>query len=33
LFFGRENADQFCERMQKKADAVKKDSSVTKYKR
>ncbi len=33
LFFGRESADQFCERMQKKADAVKKDSSITKYKR
>jgi N-acetylglucosamine transport system substrate-binding protein len=33
LMFGRENADQFCERMQKKADAIKNDSSVTKYKR
>jgi N-acetylglucosamine transport system substrate-binding protein len=33
LMFGRENADQFCERMQKKADVVKKDSSITKFKR
>ena len=33
LMFGRENADQFCERMQKKADAIKNDSSVKKYKR
>jgi N-acetylglucosamine transport system substrate-binding protein len=33
LMFGRENADQFCERMQKVADTVKKDSSVTKFKR
>ncbi|MGC9665672.1 N-acetylglucosamine/diacetylchitobiose ABC transporter substrate-binding protein [Planosporangium sp. 12N6] len=33
LMFGRETADQFCERMQKKADAVKKDSSITKFKR
>ena len=33
LMFGREKADQFCERMQAKADAAKKDSSVTKFKR
>jgi N-acetylglucosamine transport system substrate-binding protein len=33
LMFGRETADQFCERMQKKADVVKKDSSITKFKR
>jgi N-acetylglucosamine transport system substrate-binding protein len=33
LMFGRETADQFCERMQKKADAIKADASVTKFKR
>lgn len=33
LMFGRENADQFCERMQKKADAIKADSSITKFSR
>ena len=31
--FGRINADQFCERIQKKADATKKDDAVTKFKR
>ncbi len=33
LMFGRENADQFAERMQKKADAIKADSSITKFTR
>jgi N-acetylglucosamine transport system substrate-binding protein len=33
LMFGRINADQFVERLQKKADATKKDSSVTKFTR
>ncbi|GAA1860189.1 N-acetylglucosamine/diacetylchitobiose ABC transporter substrate-binding protein [Asanoa iriomotensis] len=33
LMFGRINADQFCERLQKKADATKKDDAVTKFKR
>ncbi|MFF0467703.1 N-acetylglucosamine/diacetylchitobiose ABC transporter substrate-binding protein [Micromonospora zamorensis] len=33
LMFGRINADAFVERIQKKADAIKKDSSVTKFKR
>lgn len=33
LMFGRENAQQFVTRMQKKADAVKNDSSVTKFSR
>ncbi len=33
LMFGRENADQFCARMQKKADAIKADSSITKFSR
>ena len=33
LMFGRINADAFVERMQKRADAIKKDSSVTKFKR
>ncbi|WP_033340461.1 N-acetylglucosamine/diacetylchitobiose ABC transporter substrate-binding protein [Catenuloplanes japonicus] len=33
LMFGRETADQFCERMQKKADAIKADSSITKFTR
>ncbi|MEU0562365.1 sugar ABC transporter substrate-binding protein, partial [Dactylosporangium sp. NPDC006015] len=33
LMFGRIKADAFVERIQKKADEVKKDSSVTKFKR
>jgi N-acetylglucosamine transport system substrate-binding protein len=33
LMFGRSSADQFCENMQKKADAIKADSSVTKQHR
>ncbi|NJC65389.1 carbohydrate ABC transporter, N-acetylglucosamine/diacetylchitobiose-binding protein [Planosporangium flavigriseum] len=33
LMFGRETPDQFCERMQKKADAVKNDKSITKFTR
>ncbi|RKR86783.1 carbohydrate ABC transporter substrate-binding protein (CUT1 family) [Micromonospora pisi] len=33
LMFGRIKADAFCERIQKKADAIKADSSVTKFKR
>jgi N-acetylglucosamine transport system substrate-binding protein len=33
LFFNGGNADAFCTRMQKKADAIKADSSVTKFKR
>jgi N-acetylglucosamine transport system substrate-binding protein len=33
LFFNGGNADAFCSRMQKKADAIKADSSVTKFKR
>lgn len=33
LMFGRINADAFVERIQKRADAIKKDSSVTKFKR
>jgi N-acetylglucosamine transport system substrate-binding protein len=33
LMFGRIKADAFAERMQKRADAIKKDSSVTKFKR
>ncbi|WP_229399968.1 N-acetylglucosamine/diacetylchitobiose ABC transporter substrate-binding protein [Micromonospora okii] len=33
LMFGRINADAFVERVQKRADALKKDSSVTKFKR
>ncbi|MEV0605361.1 N-acetylglucosamine/diacetylchitobiose ABC transporter substrate-binding protein [Polymorphospora rubra] len=33
LMFGRENAGQFVERMQKKADAIKSDSSITKFSR
>jgi N-acetylglucosamine transport system substrate-binding protein len=33
LMFGRSTAEQFCTRMQKKADEVKKDSSITKFKR
>jgi len=33
LMFGRINADAFVERIQKKADEIKKDSSVTKFKR
>jgi N-acetylglucosamine transport system substrate-binding protein len=33
LMFGRIKADAFVERIQKKADAIKKDSSVTKFKR
>jgi len=33
LMFGRINADQFVERLQKKADDVKKDSAVTKFTR
>jgi N-acetylglucosamine transport system substrate-binding protein len=33
LMFGRENADQYVTRMQRKADAIKADSSVTKFTR
>lgn len=33
LMFGRENVDQFVARMQKKADAIKDDSSVEKFSR
>jgi N-acetylglucosamine transport system substrate-binding protein len=33
LMFGRIKADQFCERIQKKADEIKKDSAVKKFKR
>jgi len=33
LMFGRINADAYVTRIQKKADAIKKDSSVTKFKR
>jgi N-acetylglucosamine transport system substrate-binding protein len=33
LFFNGSSADAFCTRMQKKADAIKADSSVTKFKR
>ncbi|SCG67437.1 N-acetylglucosamine/diacetylchitobiose ABC transporter substrate-binding protein [Micromonospora halophytica] len=33
LMFGRINADAFCERIQKRADAISKDSSVAKFKR
>ncbi|MBQ1010204.1 N-acetylglucosamine/diacetylchitobiose ABC transporter substrate-binding protein [Micromonospora sp. M51] len=33
LMFGRINADAFVERIQKRADAIKKDSSVAKFKR
>lgn len=33
LMFGRENADQFVARMQKKADAIANDSSITKFSR
>jgi hypothetical protein len=33
LFFNGGNADAFCTRMQKKADSIKADSSVTKFKR
>jgi N-acetylglucosamine transport system substrate-binding protein len=33
LMFGRIKADAFVERIQKKADAIKKDSSITKYTR
>lgn len=33
LMFGREDAAKFAERMQKKADAIKKDSSITKFRR
>ncbi|WP_329101608.1 N-acetylglucosamine/diacetylchitobiose ABC transporter substrate-binding protein [Micromonospora sp. NBC_01699] len=33
LMFGRIKADAFCDRIQKKADAIKKDASVTKFKR
>ncbi|MEH1015049.1 N-acetylglucosamine/diacetylchitobiose ABC transporter substrate-binding protein [Micromonospora sp. CPCC 206060] len=33
LMFGRIKADAFVERIQKRADAIKKDSSVTKFKR
>jgi N-acetylglucosamine transport system substrate-binding protein len=33
LMFGRLKADAFVERIQKKADAIKKDASVTKFKR
>ena len=33
LMFGRIGADQFCENMQKKADATKADSSITKQHR
>ncbi|MFI1197423.1 N-acetylglucosamine/diacetylchitobiose ABC transporter substrate-binding protein [Micromonospora sp. NPDC020750] len=33
LMFGRIKADAFVERVQKRADAIKKDSSITKFKR
>jgi N-acetylglucosamine transport system substrate-binding protein len=33
LMFGRLKADAYCERIQKKADEIKKDSSVKKFKR
>jgi N-acetylglucosamine transport system substrate-binding protein len=33
LMFGREDAAKFVERMQKKADAIKNDSSITKFTR
>ncbi|MFC7549398.1 N-acetylglucosamine/diacetylchitobiose ABC transporter substrate-binding protein [Plantactinospora sp. GCM10030261] len=33
LMFGRIKADQFCERMQQRADAIAKDDSVTKFTR
>ncbi|GAA5191598.1 N-acetylglucosamine/diacetylchitobiose ABC transporter substrate-binding protein [Rugosimonospora acidiphila] len=33
LFFQGGTADHFCQRMQAKADAIKKDSSITKFKR
>jgi N-acetylglucosamine transport system substrate-binding protein len=33
LMFGRIKADAFVQRVQKKADAIKKDSSITKFKR
>lgn len=33
LMFGRSTPDAFCERLQKQADAIKKDDSVTKFKR
>jgi N-acetylglucosamine transport system substrate-binding protein len=33
LMFGRQSAEQFCENMQKKADATKADSSITKQHR
>lgn len=33
LFYQGGNADQFCERMQKKADAIKKDDSIKKFHR
>jgi N-acetylglucosamine transport system substrate-binding protein len=33
LMFGRINADAYVQRIQKKADAIKKDSSVSKFKR
>ena len=33
LFYGGGTADKFCTRMQAKADAISKDSSVTKFKR
>lgn len=33
LMFGRTNAEQFCDNMQKKADATKADSSITKQHR
>jgi N-acetylglucosamine transport system substrate-binding protein len=33
LFYGGGKADAFCARVQKKADALKADSSVTKFKR
>jgi len=31
--FGRIKADAYCDRIQKKADEIKKDTSVTKFKR
>ena len=33
LMFGRSSAQQFCDNMQKKADATKADSSITKQHR
>jgi N-acetylglucosamine transport system substrate-binding protein len=33
LMFGRIKADAYCDRIQKKADEIKKDTSVTKFKR